>query len=200
MNFFDPGQIHSTPVSLVGESGIGKSIADNNLAFAERRGDTLTEMLHPGGGVQVQLSHGLNPDIFRREQDLPDLLPYSGPARLTGKQKRPMKAFQERCQEADLGGLAAPFDSFEGNKKAQISPAFRIKKIIPELGPFSKLRELSNSFPYPTVIVVREPGGVERGQHRLEKTLTEDPTSSPLKESRRWRDSSRLIHGRKTAS
>ena len=31
--------------------------------------------------------------------------------------------------------------------------------------------------------MVREPGGVERGQHRLEKSLTEDPTSSPLKEA-----------------
>jgi hypothetical protein len=127
MNFFDPGQVYPSPVSLVGEGGVGESIADNELAFAERRGDDLTNMLHPGGSVQIQLSHRLNPDIFRRKQDLPDLLPYSGSARFTGKQERPMKAFQERCQEADLGGLAAPFDSFEGNEKAQISPALNMK-------------------------------------------------------------------------
>jgi hypothetical protein len=38
-----------------------------------------------------------------------------------------MDAFQERCQEANLGGFAAPFDSFEGNEKAQISPAINLK-------------------------------------------------------------------------
>ncbi len=38
-----------------------------------------------------------------------------------------MDASQERRQEANLGGFAAPFDSFEGNEKAQISPAINSK-------------------------------------------------------------------------
>ena len=35
---------------------------------------------------------------------------------------------------------------------------------------------------HPTVIVVREPGGDERGQHRREKTLAEDSTFFPQRE------------------
>jgi len=38
---------------------------------------------------------------------------------------------------------------------------------------------VKKSLPHPTVIVVREPGGDERGQHRREKTPTEDSTLSP---------------------
>jgi len=37
--------------------------------------------------------------------------------------------------------------------------------------------------PPPTFIVVREPGDDERGQHRREKTATEDSTLSPQKEA-----------------
>jgi hypothetical protein len=127
VNFFDPGEVQPAAVSLVGESSVGESIANNNLSIAECRGDNLTEMLHPGCGIQIKLRHRLNPDIFRIKQDLPDLLSYLCPAGFTGKQKRPMDVFQERCQEADLGGFAAPFDSFEGNEKAQISPALNLK-------------------------------------------------------------------------
>jgi hypothetical protein len=35
------------------------------------------------------------------------------------------------------------------------------------------------SLPHPTIIVVREPGGDWRGQHRREKTLKEDSTFFP---------------------
>jgi hypothetical protein len=42
---------------------------------------------------------------------------------------------------------------------------------------------VKKSFPHPTVIVVREPGGDERGQHRQEKTLTQDSTLSPQREA-----------------
>ena len=42
---------------------------------------------------------------------------------------------------------------------------------------------VKKSFPHPTVIVVREPGGDERGQHRREETLTEDSTLYPQREA-----------------
>jgi len=42
---------------------------------------------------------------------------------------------------------------------------------------------VKKSFPHPTVIVVREPGGDERGQHRREETLTENSTLSPQREA-----------------
>jgi hypothetical protein len=42
---------------------------------------------------------------------------------------------------------------------------------------------VKKSFPHPTVIVVREPGGDERGQHRRVETLTEDSALSPQREA-----------------
>jgi hypothetical protein len=66
-----------------------------------------------------------------------------------------MDAFQERCQEANLGGFAAPFDSFEGNEKAQISPAINLKNYT-----------LNDSFWQMTKITSRNSviGSVKRGR------------------------------------
>jgi hypothetical protein len=41
-----------------------------------------------------------------------------------------MERFQVGRQETDLGGFSAPFDSFEGDEKTQISPTYKISEII----------------------------------------------------------------------
>jgi len=127
MNFFDPGQVQPPAIPLVGEGSVREPVANNDLALAERWKDDLAEMLNPGRSVQIKLGHRLYPDTSRRKQDLPEPLPYLCPTGFTGKQERSMDTLQERCQEANLGGFAAPFDSFEGNEKVQISPAPSLK-------------------------------------------------------------------------
>jgi len=85
------------------------------------------KMLNPGRGVKEKLGHGFYPGIFRGKQDPPDSLSHLCPAGFTGEQEGSLNPFQVRCQEANLGGFAAPFDSFEGYEKAQISPIYRLK-------------------------------------------------------------------------
>jgi hypothetical protein len=88
--------------------------------------------LNPVGDVEKKLGHGFDPDGVGREQDLPDLFPYLGSAGFTGKQEKALVLLKIRGQMADLGGLAASFDSLEGYEKAQFSSTFLLERLYPK--------------------------------------------------------------------
>lgn len=96
VHFRNPGQIQSPRVSLINRRGVGKPITEDDFPLGQGRRDHFPPMLHPGGGVEQELGHGVDPGVFGREKNLPDFLPDLGPPGFPRKEKGPVFSLEKR--------------------------------------------------------------------------------------------------------
>ena len=96
-----------TPVGLIGDAGIQKSIADHNFAAIQGGLDDLPHVLDAAGGVEQRLALGGHAPAVQAEDHLADALGDGAAAGLPGEHGLKAPLLQVFLQQGDLGGLAA---------------------------------------------------------------------------------------------
>jgi hypothetical protein len=73
-------------------------------------------MLGASSGIEEEFGQWHNGAIVRVKENIPDLIGNGAPARLPGDRHLMAEFFQPAGQELQLGGFAAPFNSFESDE------------------------------------------------------------------------------------
>ncbi len=106
-------------VCLVGDGGIGKAVAENDLSRLQSGTDHGIGVLGPGRGEEEDLRLARDVESSLVEQDLADSLPQRRAAGLLGHDDRKTLFPQEFPREPDLGGFPGPFDALKGDEPSR---------------------------------------------------------------------------------
>ena len=112
-------QVESTPVALIGQRGIVKTVAQNNRAPGQGGADCLLNKLRPAGVHEQQLGVGRDRLVAGGVLDhVADGFADGRAARLTERDGFPSGIGQSLGQSPNLGGFSTPLDAFERDEQA----------------------------------------------------------------------------------
>src|SRR5579862_9778071 len=103
-------------IALVGLGGIGEAVAKNNFSAIQGRLDDLRNMLRAGGEHQGHFRQRREAGGFGVEQNLADFFRDRGSAGLARLNDFIARFAQNRRQLPELGALASPVETFEGDE------------------------------------------------------------------------------------
>ena len=112
--------LQATPGTLIGQRGIREAVAQNDLVLGQRRTNDLLHILGAAGKVKQQLRARPQLCVLRIQQNLPNLKPYAGAARLNGLHNWLTGLAQTVRQQAQLRSLTATIDPFERDEDPRL--------------------------------------------------------------------------------
>ena len=118
--FGNPKQllIQAAAVALIGEGGVGETVAEHGPAGGQGRGDDLLHMLGASRSVEEELGERDHGPVAGVQEDGPHLVGDGAPPGFAGEENGVSRSLQSLGQESDLGGLAASFDPLKGYEQA----------------------------------------------------------------------------------
>src|SRR5450631_1401389 len=116
------GAVDAASAVLVGNSGIGEPVAEDNRIGLKGRYDNFGHMLGAGRRIQQQFRQRHHTLVVGIQQDGADLVGYGAATRFAGQKCMVAGVCQALGQISDLGRLAAPFDTLECDKKPHDTP------------------------------------------------------------------------------
>jgi hypothetical protein len=113
--------IESAAMDLIGDGGIEKAVAEDNLAGGEGGTDDLTDELGAAGVEEEKLGLGGHVLIgFAVLEGVADFFADGGAARFAQNAHGAAKGAEAFGKGGDLGGFAAAFGAFEGDADCEL--------------------------------------------------------------------------------
>jgi hypothetical protein len=112
---------------LVRDGRVDVAVADHRDATLEGRPDRLVDVLGARGGVEQRLRPRCH--VTAVQEELADLLPQLGPARLTRGDDLQAVSLEPPAEEVRLGRLARAVEAFEGDEHGAILGAERTVRV-----------------------------------------------------------------------
>ena len=110
----NPG-VEAAPRALVGEAGVGETVAQHGIAARQRRFDDLQQVVAPRREDQQRFGQRVHGIV---ENECPELFGQRGAAGFAGLQHGAPGAAQGLGQRLDVGRLAGAVDALEADENA----------------------------------------------------------------------------------